>query len=326
MKLNTSWQVGRVAAAACFALACVSGGASAQEKYPTRPVEVIVPWGPGGGSDTTGRLVARFLESELKTSFPVVNVPGASGVTGVQKMLLAPADGYTMAVSGDYYALIGSAKAKWTLDDFIPVAMVINQSGAVFVAQNSRFKTWADVEKEARAKPDTLKIVMAGYGIIDEIHMNILRAKGLKLVVVPSPKPSERYVSILGDHADLMYEQAGDLKSYLVNKQMRPILSFTDKRFPAYPEIPTARELGYDAVTPQVRWVFMKAGTDPQRVKILSDALTRMSKTPEFRKYLEDQIAAPDSYVPASEARQYVQKLMAGVRKEAAIAGIKTKQ
>ena len=326
MSVKATLRVGRAMAAACCALACISNAAFAQEKFPTRPVEVIVPWGPGGGSDTTGRMVARFLESELKASFPVVNVPGASGVTGVQKLLLAPADGYSMAVSGDYYALVGAPNAKWTLDDFIPVAMAINQSGAIFVAENSRFKTWADVEKEARAKPNTIKIVMAGYGIIDEIHVNILATKGMKLVVVPFPKPSERYVSILGDHAELMYEQAGDVKSYLVNKQMRPLLSFTEKRFPAYPDVPTAREMGYDAVTPQVRWVFMKAGTDPQRVKTISDALTKMSKTPEYRTYLENEIAAPDSYVAASEARQYLRKMLDGVRKEAAIAGIKTKQ
>ncbi|MGP1678541.1 MAG: tripartite tricarboxylate transporter substrate binding protein [Giesbergeria sp.] len=326
MNVKTILRGGRTLAAACFALACVSNAAVAQEKYPVRPVEVIVPWGPGGGSDTTGRMVARFLETELKASFPVVNVPGASGVTGVQKMLLAPADGYSMAVSGDYYALIAAPNAKWTLDDFIPVAMAINQPGAIFVAENSRFKTWADVEKEARAKPDTIKIVIAGYGIIDEIHINILRAKGTKLLVVPFPKPSERYVSILGGHAELMYEQAGDVKSYLTNKQIRPLLSFTAKRFPAFPDVPTAREMGYDAVTPQVRWVFMKAGTDPQRVKTLSDALTKMSKTPEYRNYLEDQIAAPDSYVPASEARQYLQNLLVGVRKESATAGMKMKQ
>ncbi len=326
MSLKTILRVGRAMAAACCALACVSGVAFAQEKYPARPVEVIVPWGPGGGSDQTARKIASFLESELKATFPVVNVPGASGVTGAQKLLLNPADGYSLGVSGDYYVVIGSPTAKWKLDDFVPVAIAINQSGAIFVAENSRFKTWADVEKEARAKPDTIKLLIAGYGIIDEIHANILAAKGIKLVVVPFANPSERYVSILGGHSELMYEQAGDVKSYLKNKQMRALLSFTEKRFPAFPDIPTARELGYDILTPQVRWVYMKAGTDAQRVKTISDALTKMSMTPEYQAYLKDEFAAPDSYVPASEARQYLQKMLDSVRKEAASAGMKTKQ
>lgn len=313
-------------ALACCVLACMPGTASAQEKYPSRPVEVLVPWGPGGGSDQTARMLAKYLEAELKTSFPVVNVPGASGVTGTQKLLLNPADGYSLAVSGDYYVIIGSPTAKWKIDDFVPVAIAINQSGAIFVAENSRFKSWADVEKEARAKPNTIKLLIAGYGIIDEIHANYLAAKGIKLVVVPFANPSERYVSILGGHSELLYEQAGDIKSYLSNKQMRPLLSFTDERFLAYKDVPTAKELGYDIVAPQVRWVYMKAGTDPQRVKTISDALTKLSATPEYQAYLKDEFAAPNSFVPAADARPFLQKMLDVVRKEAVSAGMKTKQ
>lgn len=318
--------IGRAMALACCVLASMSGAAFAQEKYPSRPVEVLVPWGPGGGSDQTARMLAKHLEAELKASFPVVNVPGASGVTGTQKLLLNPADGYSLAVSGDYYVIIGSPTAKWKLDDFVPVAIAINQSGAIFVAENSRFKSWADVEKEARAKPNTIKLAMAGYGIIDEIHTNYLAAKGIKLVVVPFANPSERYVSILGGHSDLLYEQAGDVKTYLKNGQMRPLLSFTEERFYAYKDVPTAKELGYEIVAPQVRWVYMKAGSDPQRVKTISDALTKIAATPEYQAYLKDEFAAPNSFVPASEARQFLQKMLDVVRKEAVSAGMKTKE
>ncbi len=271
-------------------------------------------------------MIAKYLESDLNASFPVVNAPGASGVTGVQKLLLNPADGYSIGVSGDYYGILGSPTAKWKLDDFIPVAVVINQAGAIFVEQNSRFKTWADVEKEARAKPNSLKIAMAGYGIIDEIHTNYMLAKGIKLNVVPYGKPSERYVSILGGHVDLLYEQAGDLKAFVGNKQMRPILSITAERFPLYKEIPTAREHGYDITVPQVRWVYMKAGTDPARVKVIADSLEKMSKTAEFKEYLSSEYADPDSFVPASKARQFIQQMLDAVRKEAAEAGLKTAQ
>jgi tripartite-type tricarboxylate transporter receptor subunit TctC len=304
-------------------LACVAGAVSAQEKYPSRPVEVIVPWGAGGGSDQTARMIAKYLEADLKASFPVVNVPGASGVTGVQKLLLNPADGYSLGVSGDYYAILGSPKAKWKLSDFIPIAIVINQAGAIFVAKDSRFKTWADVEKEARAKPNSLKIAMAGYGIIDEIHTNYLLAKGIKLNVVPYNNPSERYVSILGGHVDLLYEQAGDLKSYINNHQMRPLLSVTAQRFPLYPDVPTTVENGYNITVPQVRWVYMKAGTPPSRVKVIADSLERMSRTPEFKAYLASEYADPASFVPLSKARGFLQQMIDSVRREASEAGLK---
>jgi tripartite-type tricarboxylate transporter receptor subunit TctC len=305
-------------------LACMAGPVSAQEQYPSRPVEVIVPWGAGGGSDQTARMIARHLETDLKASFPVVNVPGASGVTGVQKLLLNPADGYSLGVSGDYYAILGSPTAKWKLSDFVPVAVIINQAGAIFVAEDSRFKTWADVEKEARAKPNSLKIAMAGYGIIDEIHTNYLLAKGIKLNVVPYNNPSERYVSILGGHVDLLYEQAGDVKAYLNNRQMRPLLSVTAQRFPLYKDVPTTVEHGYNITVPQVRWVYMKAGTDPARVKAIGDSLERMSQTAEFKAYLASEYADPGSFVPLAKAHDFLQQMIDSVRKEASEAGLKT--
>lgn len=297
---------------------------AAQEAFPTRAVEVIVPWGPGGGSDFTARMLARFLEAELKTPFPVINAPGANGIIGIQKLLVNPADGYTMGVSGDYYAAVGSPDAKWKLDEFIPLAVLINQPGAIFVSQTSRFETWQDVEREARAKPETVTIVMAGLGIIDEVHTNYLVSKGIRLNVLPYPRPGERYTAILGGHADLLYEQAGDIKSFLESKRMRPLLSLTAERFPLFPDVPTARELGYNLTTPQVRWAYMKAGTDPQRVKIIADAIEKLSKSAEYEAYLKAEFAAPDSFVPARDARRYIQSMLETVRREAREAGLKT--
>ena len=115
---------------------------------------------------------------------------------------------------------------------------------------------------------------------------------------MPYGKPSERYVSILGGHVDLLYEQAGDVKAFLGNKQMRPMLSVTAERFPLYKEMPTVREQGYDITVPQIRWVYMKAGTDPARVKVIADSLERMSRTQEFKEYLSSEYADPESFVP----------------------------
>ncbi len=306
-----------------IALAAGPTPALAQERYPARPIEVIVPWGPGGGSDITARRVARFLETELKVSFPVLNVPGASGTTGITKLFLAPADGYTIGVTGDIYAPMGSPTAKWKLADFIPLAVLINQPGALFVAEGSRFKTWSDVEKEARAKPGSVRIAMVGFDSIDEIHINFLGAKGVKLLSVPFSKPGERYNAVLGGHADLLYEQAGDVKSYIEGKQIRPILSFTSERFPAYKDVVTTKELGYDVSTPQFRWVFMRAGTDAQRAKLVADALDKMSATADYKAYLAAEMADPNSFVAARNAPAYFAKTLESLRREASVAAAK---
>lgn len=292
--------------------------AMAQETFPSRPIEVIVPWGTGGGSDITGRMVAKFLEAELRVSAPVVNIPGASGTIGVQRLLAKPADGYSVVVTGDFYALIGSDAPKWTLDNFVPLGVLINQPGAIFVATESRFKTWADVEREAKAKPGSISLFMAGLGIIDEVHANYLASKGIQLNAIPVPKPSERYTSIIGGHGDLLYEQAGDIKAFLEAQKVRPLLSFTEERFALFKDIPTGKELGYNIWTPQIRWIFTRPGTDPARIQVLANALEKMAQSEEYKNYLRSELAAPDSFVPARLARAYIQKTLDNVRKEAA--------
>ena len=313
--LRFSWAA-RVALGTVFAASLPL--ASAQpDTYPSRPLEIIVPWGPGGGSDITGRMVSKYLESELKVPVPVANMPGASGTIGVQRLLAKPADGYSVVVTGDLYALIGGDAPKWKLDDFIPLGVLINQPGAVFVAAESRFKTWADVEREAKAKPGSISIFMAGLGIIDEVHTDYLLSKGISLNVVPVGKPAERYTSILGGHGDLLYEQAGDVKSFIESNRIRPLLSLTEQRFPLFKDVPTAKELGYNIWTPQIRWIFMRAGTDPARVQVIANALAKMAASDEYKTYLKNEWAAPDSFVPAKDARAYIQKTLDNVRKEA---------
>lgn len=309
--------------AARFALGaaffCVFQQVVAQtETYPSKPLEVIVPWGPGGGSDITGRMVSKYLESELKVPVPVVNLPGASGTIGVQRLLSKPADGYSVVVTGDFYALIGGDAPKWKLDDFIPLGVLINQPSAVFVAAESRFKSWADVERESRAKPGTISIFMAGNGIIDEVHTDYLQSKGISLNVIPVGKPADRYSSILGGHGDLLYEQAGDVKSLIESNRIRPLLSLTEQRFALFKEVPTSKELGYNIWTPQIRWIFMRAGTDPARVQLIGNALAKMAASDEYKAYLKAEWASPDSFVPANQARAFIQNTLSNVRKEAA--------
>lgn len=287
-----------------FALLALCGAAftaAAQEKYPTRPIEFIVPWGPGGGADQLARKAAPLMEKELGVSLPVINVAGATGQAGLNKMLASPADGYSISVLiADTLALQMDASTKWKIDDIVPAAIMIRQPSAFFVAENSPLKTWKDVETEAKKRP--LKVGVTGFGSADDLHVIYFNGKGLKLISVPLPKPSERYTAILGGHADLLYEQLGDVKSFLDGKQMRPVLIFADQRFPAFKDVPTGKELGYPIIINQFRAVVLKKGTPPQRLKAISDALAKVAASDDFKAYLKDQYADANSYIPASGA------------------------
>lgn len=301
---------------ALLAFCGVALTAAAQEKYPTRPIEFIVPWGPGGGADQLARKAAPLMEKQLGVSLPVINVAGATGQAGLNKMLAAAADGYSISVLiADTLALQMDAATKWKLDDIVPAAIMIRQPSAFFVAENSPLKTWKDVEAEAKKRP--LKVGVTGFGSADDLHVIYFNGKGLKLISVPFPKPSERYTAILGGHADLLYEQLGDVKSFLESKQMRPVLVFADQRFPAFKDVPTGKELGYSIIINQFRAVVLKKGTDPQRVKAISDALSKVAASDDFKAYLKDQYADDNSYIPASGAVAFMKHELETMQKYA---------
>lgn len=297
--------------AACAAFA---GAALAQDRYPSRPIEFIVPWGPGGGADQVARKLGQLLEPQLKVSLPVINVAGATGQTGHAKLLAGNADGYTIEVmTGDTFALLASPNAKLKMADIIPLGVVIQQASGFFVAQDSPYKTWADVEKAAKERP--LKVAVTGFGSPDDITVNYFGAKGLKLDSVPYAKPGERYTSILGGHADLLYEQAGDVRSFVDSKQIRPVIFFYGSKVGDFSGVPTSTSLGYNITLPQFRVVLAKAGTDPARVRLLADTLAKAARSAEFRTYLKEQYADESSFVPADESIKYMQGWLEDARK-----------
>jgi tripartite-type tricarboxylate transporter receptor subunit TctC len=132
---------------------------------------------------------------------------------------------------------------------------------------------------------------------------------------VPFANPGERYASLMGGHSDLLYSPLGNIRGMVEGKQMRPLIVFGNKRVAAYPEIPCSKELGYEVSLPQFRAIVMKAGTDPQKVKVMADALTRVYADPDYAAFLKSLIATDDSYVPAKDARAFMQGEFESVRK-----------
>jgi tripartite-type tricarboxylate transporter receptor subunit TctC len=233
------------------------------------------------------------------------------------KLLSAPADGYSAAIYiADSHALLAGKAPRWTMNDITPIAIMIQGPSFIFVPQDSRFKTWQDLENEARSNPGKLKIATLGFGSVDDFSISMIeRTKGLKFIQVPFSKPSERYVSILGGHADALYEQAGDVASFIHNKQMRPLLTFGKERLPAFKDTPSSYEVGVPIALPQFRSIVVRAGTPPDRVKKLSDVLAKVAAMPEYTKFLQDQYAAQNSFIDASKATQFVDEQLKDMKK-----------
>jgi tripartite-type tricarboxylate transporter receptor subunit TctC len=302
---------------AALALLVAGMPALAQERYPAKQIEMIVPWGPGGGADILGRLVAKWLEGELKVPVPVINVPGATGSIGVNRMVANGGEGYSIAVlTGDTLALAAPAEPQVKMSDIAALGVMIRQPSGIFARVDGPYKSWADVVAAAKAKPGTITVAITGPGSPDEASVVHVSQKGVPLTSVGYTRPGERYTAVLGGHVDLLYEQAGDVKGHLEGKTLRPLLFFATQRLPApFADVPVSAELGYEILLPQMRAIIARSSADPKRIATLAGALDRFAQTPEFAAYLRDQYALADSYIPQREAQKFLEGELVAVRR-----------
>jgi len=310
---------GMIARAASFlltALACAMPVSSSAQRTGAAAMELVVPFGPGGGADTLGRATAKQLAGILAEPIQVSNVPGATGRQGIGKLVAAPADGRTLAVlTADTFTLQAYANPGWKLGDVIPLGIMMKQPSALLLPSNSRFKNWGEFEKEARLHPGTLRVAITGLGSPDYLTLQQLEAKGIKLVLVPLSNPEERYRAPFEGKADALYEQPGDVARLITGMQLKPVLAFNAARLPLLPEVPSSQELGLGHGFDQFRAIVVRAGTDPSRVKVLSDSLEQIAGLPEYRQFLRATGAAEDSFVPARSAGAFLQARLEALRK-----------
>ena len=317
--------LGRAHRVACLAalILCAATGVEAQD-FPTRPIEIIVPWGPGGGADQIGRKVAKLLEPRLGVPITVTNISGAGGQKGLAKMRAAAADGHTLSIlTADTFGLLVMQQTSSRIQDIAPVAILIRQFSGFLVRQPGRFRTWKDVE--AAAKGESVRVAITGTGSPDDLTVNYLVRKGLKFVTVGIAKPGERHASVLNGLADVLYEQIGDVRSFVDNQQMRPVLLFAEKRDARLKDVPTSFELGYEIGLPQFRALVATGATDARVIDRLASALSDAAGDPAYAAFLDRQFADPSSYLPATEAGSFMrraqQRLLTLAAEQNAMAG-----
>jgi tripartite-type tricarboxylate transporter receptor subunit TctC len=287
----------RIVVALLLALAITVTG-FAQEKYPNRPIDFICTWGTGGGADTMARQIANLAQPVLGVALPVSNVPGASGNTGMAQLLGSKPDGYTIATFiQDTLMTLPMGLARYKIDEFEWITRTQVADSFLFVKADGPFKTAQELFKHAQANPGKLRVAATGFGTVDDVTVRFLDKKGSRMTTVPYPKPGERYAAALGGHAEVLYEQAGDVLQYLKAGQLKPLVIFAEKRHPAFPDVPTSKELGLEITLPQFRGIVTKKGTPPERVKVLADAIKKAMDTPQYKKFAEEWYMSPDSYM-----------------------------
>jgi len=283
--------------------------AVAQEKYPNRPIDFIVPFGTGGGADGMAREIGSLAQPILGVALPVSNVPGATGNTGMAQLLGGKPDGYTIAVYiADTLATIPSGLARYKADDLEWIVRTQVADSFLFVKADSPFKTIQDLFKHAQANPGKLRVASTGFGSVDDLTVRFLEKKGYKMTTVPYPKPGERYAAALGGHAEVLYEQAGDIQQYVKAKQLRPLIIFAESRHPAFADVPSSKELGLEVTLPQFRGIVARRGTPPERTKALADAFRKATDTPQWKGFLEQWYMRADSFLGPEQFGPWVRE------------------
>ena len=257
-----------------FVLAQVSKPAG----YPTRPLTMIVPFGAGGGSDQLARAMAAAMDKVAGIEFQVVNKPGGGGTAAIPDFMLAPADGYTVLEHIDNAV---SAYAKGDIRenparDWVPLCMTQITFSQIYVRpDDERFGDWDDVVAFAKANPNGLTMANLGkVGSMELVVMHQLQdALGIQIRQVAFDKPAERYGALIGGQVDLLFEQPGDVRSFLDAGTMVPVLTFLDNRPDVFADVPTHIEAGanFDALT-RFRGFYVKRGVPRDRLAFLQEA------------------------------------------------------
>jgi tripartite-type tricarboxylate transporter receptor subunit TctC len=247
---------------------------------------MIVNFGPGGGADGLGRMVAKLVEPVLGVPVPVANVAGASGNAGLTKVLGSTPDGYTIGtMTGLTIAAWISGLGNMKVSDFTVISVSQSSPSMLFAPQGSKIQSYKQLLEMAKAAPGKIRVATAGYGTLDDVAIKYIATKGAQMVNVPFAKPGERYASPLGGHSELLFEEPGDVVSFLESKQYVPLVVFGPRRHAAFPNTPASSEFGHDIDLPNWRGIVASAKVPAALVATLDAAVQKALETPEWKAF-----------------------------------------
>jgi tripartite-type tricarboxylate transporter receptor subunit TctC len=230
-----------------FFIACFFNLSSAAD-YPTKPIQMIVPFPPGGGSDTAARIVSDKVSERLGQPVVVVNKPGAGGVLGVYAALGAPPDGYTIFVCSP--AAVGAPIVRKgvtfnIIKDFRAINLAVNSPYLIFVRKDSPWLTFEDLISEAKKNPGKLTYSSSGYGGTNHFAGELLKMYAkVEFTHVPMEGDSPALTAVLGRHIDFNPGQYSSSYKFLKAGSIKGLLVMAKKRLPDFPDIPTTIEKG----------------------------------------------------------------------------------
>jgi putative tricarboxylic transport membrane protein len=315
--------------AATVALALTGGQTLAQSFTPTRPVEAVVHTGPGGGSDLLARAVALMIEKEklLPVRMQVVNKTGGGGAVAAAYLAEKKGEQHTIGFFTGVWLTnpLTSAEAKVSLKDLTPIARLVLEPAVIAVKADAPYKTLGDFINAARQNPGQLK--QSGGSITSRdnvVRQQLQKAGGARWAFISFPGGGERIAALLGGHVNMMVIEPAEAGEHIRAGNMRLLAQVTDKRLPAYPDVPTLKEAGFDVTpVPQVRGVVAPPGIPRENVAYWEGVFKKLTQTQSWKKFLADN-QFEDGYQNSAELVKFYDEFtnqMRGILQEA---GVKT--
>ncbi|HEY1228017.1 MAG TPA: tripartite tricarboxylate transporter substrate binding protein [Ramlibacter sp.] len=297
---------------AALALAGLPGdSAQAQEKYPSHPVSLVVPFPPGGVADIVARALAPAMEKRLGQPVVIVNKPGAGGAVGTGVVAASKPDGYTLLVAlasistNPEQERLNKRPPPFQLNQLAPVARLSMEEMMLAVRADSGYRKVADVVEDARRRPGQVSYASSGmYGVYHVAMSMFTNAAGISMNHVPYNGGPPALLALLAGEVDVALVTRSVGAAHLKAGKLRPLAAWGSRKWADYPDVPTIQGEGFDVDYQLWSGMFAPAGTPQEVMATVREAVRAAVQDPQFIATLERQGATP-AYLDAPQFQLY---------------------
>jgi putative tricarboxylic transport membrane protein len=296
---------------------------------PTKPVDLIVHTGPGGGSDLLARAMTAMIEKEklVPVRINVINKPGGNGAVAAAALSERKGDPNTIGLITSVWIAgpLTSAEAKITVHDLKPIAQLMLEPAVIVVRADSPYKTLKDFIEAAKAKPGALKQSGGSVTSRDNIvRLSLQHATGAKWAFVSFQGGGERLAALLGGHVDIMVIEPQEAGEQVRAGKLRVLTQLTDHRLAGWADVPTLKEAGYDvALTPQIRAVVAPPEQPAEASAYWEKTFDALRKSESWKKYIADN-QLEEHFTGGAELKKTMLDIERQLKEAYTQAGIKT--
>lgn len=300
--------INRLLTALCTS-AMLFGAAAQAADYPSKPIELVVPFSAGGGTDLVSRAFADTAKKYLSQPLGVVNKTGGGGAIGLTDIAMARPDGYKIGTgTSEINMLPHMGLVAFKLSDFTPIARLNAEPSAISVNAESPWKTYEEFMAYAKANPGKIRVGNSGTGAIWHLAAEAFADKaGIKFSHVPYEGANPAVTALLGNHIEAVTVSPAEVINHVRAGKIRILAVMADQRSPAFEQVPTVKEKGIDLTIMTWRGIMVPKKTPQNVVDVLRAAAKKTTDDPAFKEVLT-KMNLTSAYLDAPEFKTFVEK------------------